>query len=303
VRFGPGDPLFGILTTPTSAKRAAPSIIFLTTGSEYHVGPNRLNVPLARQWAAEGHVVLRYDLGGIGDSLAPSGSEENIAYPEHALDDAREAIALVRREAPTCRAIVIGLCSGGWLACRIGLENLPVDAIVSINAPIYLREGSAGVRRATDDSEFERYQRCIRDPARWRKVFRGRAAYGTFLRLGLGSVGRRLQTRINRATGYRLFDGMRRDLDAMSARGIAGLFIFNRGDRGLNYFLLHGGAARRERRPERHPACHCGGRGPHVSASRCSKRAPRSARRFRLASNRAGLVAVAVLRPVVALTF
>ena len=75
---------------------ARPAIILLNTGVEHHVGPHRLYVPLAREWAARGHLVLRFDLGGIGDSVPRRAAEENVAYPAHMLDDAREAIAFVR---------------------------------------------------------------------------------------------------------------------------------------------------------------------------------------------------------------
>src|SRR5262245_21613598 len=94
VRFGPADRLFGILSTPKYAS-SAPAVILLNTGIEYRVGPHRLYVPLARELAARGHVVFRYDLGGIGDSMPPPGAAENVAYPSHAVDDAREAIAFV----------------------------------------------------------------------------------------------------------------------------------------------------------------------------------------------------------------
>ena len=44
------------------------------------------------------------------------GTGANTPYPEQMLDDAREAIALVRKEAPGRQVILAGLCSGGWLA-------------------------------------------------------------------------------------------------------------------------------------------------------------------------------------------
>ncbi len=252
VRFGPAKRLVGILTSPATQNPAAPAIVFLTTGAEYHVGPNRLYVPLARSWAAAGHPVLRYDLGGIGDSLPPPGAAENVAYPAHALDDAREALALIRSEAPGHPVIVIGLCSGGWHSFRAALEGLPVDAIVAINPPLYLREGSSGKRRANEDDEVRRYQRLLRNRSSWAKALRGRAAYGTALRLALGSYGRKLLARVNEAAGGRLLDGIVRDLDAISARGIASLLVFSRGDNGLNYFQLRGGTALRARRLRRH---------------------------------------------------
>src|SRR4029077_7781532 len=112
VRFGRGDRLFGVLTSPRETMKKAPSIVLFNTGFEDHVGPHRLYVPLARYWAARGHHVLRYDLGGIGDSAPPPGAPDNVAYPGHMLDDAREAIAFVRKEAATDgRVIAAGLCS------------------------------------------------------------------------------------------------------------------------------------------------------------------------------------------------
>jgi dienelactone hydrolase len=230
IHFGPGGRLFGILTEPARQNPDAPAVILFTTGSEYHIGPNRLHVPMARRWAADGHVVLRYDLGGIGDSLAPPGIGDNVAYPAHALEDAR------------------GLCSGGWLAFRAALLGLPVDSIVAINPPLYLRDGPAGMQCATDDSEFERYRRLLFDRTKWTKVFRGRASYGTFLRLGWGVLRRELLTRVNTMCGGRLIGGFGRELDAISARGITCLFVFSRGDRGLSYFRLYGGAGRRGER-------------------------------------------------------
>ena len=197
-------------------------------------------------------MVLRYDLGGIGDSLAPPGIGDNVAYPEHALDDARAAIALVRGEASAPRRVmVLGLCSGGWLAFRAALLGLPVDSIVAINPPLYLRDGTAGLQCATDDSEFERYRRLLFDQARWTKVLRGRAAYRTFVRLGYGFFRRRLLARVNTMSGGRLIDGFGRELDAISARGITCLFVFSRGDRGLDYFRLYGGAGHRGERLRR----------------------------------------------------
>lgn len=252
VDFGPDGRLFGILTEPERQNLDAPAIILFTTGTEYHVGPNRFYVPLARRWAADGHVVLRYDLGGIGDSLAPPGIADNVAYPEHALGDARAAIALVRGDAfPARRVIVLGLCSGGWLAFRAALLGLPIDSFVAINPPLYLRDGSAGMQCATNDSEFERYRRLLVDRTRWSKVLHGRAAYRAFFRLCCGFVWRRFLARVNTICDGRLIDGLAPDLDAISARGIPGLFVFSRGDRGLHYFQLHGGAGRRDERRRR----------------------------------------------------
>jgi alpha-beta hydrolase superfamily lysophospholipase len=258
VRFGPGDRLFGILTTPAGAAEPAPAIVLLNTGCEYHVGPNRLYVPLAREWATRGHLVLRYDLGGIGDSAPPPGVEENEVYPAHALGDAHQAIALVRNEAPGRRVILAGLCSGAWLAFLAAREGLPVDAIVSLNPPLFLRDGSSGRRRLVEHDELGRYQRSLRDPAKWAKAIRGRAAYGTFVRLAAAAatrLGKELVSRIGTTfAGYRL-EGLARDLECIAERGITSLFVFSRGDSGLDYFRLYASPALRRRKVRERLRC------------------------------------------------
>ncbi len=212
VRFGPDDRLFGIVTAPEAQVPAAPAIVLLNTGAEYHIGPHRLYVPLAREWAARGHLVLRYDLGGIGDSVEPPGAGQNVAYPAHALDDLRHAIGFVRQLAPDRKVIVSGLCSGGWLSFVAAREGLPIDAIASVNPPLYLRDGPAGARE-----------------------------------LAAASLTRRIQRALGKVIGGPMRSGLARDLERIAARGLACLFVFSRGDGGLDYFDLYGSQALRRR--------------------------------------------------------
>ena len=247
VRFGPGDRLFGILTAPTVDDRTAPALILLNTGFEYRVGPHRLYVPLARELAAEGHVVFRYDLGGIGDSAPPEGAAENIAYPAHALDDLRDAIAYVRKHAPGRRIVLAGLCSGAWHAFDAARRGLQVDAILSVNPPLYLRDQGGQSTPSTEYHEIGDYRRALVDAARWRKALRGESSYANFVRLATAYVRRKISGRIEAAFGGRLVDGLARDLNRISARGITSLFVFNREDSGCEYFQLHGSPALRRR--------------------------------------------------------
>ena len=127
-------------------------------------------------------------------------------------------------------------------------HQLPVDAIVSLNPPLYLRDGSSGRRRLIEYDELGRYQRSLRDPAKWAKAIRGRAAYGTFVRLAAAHLGRKLASRIGTTFAGHPLEGLARDLEGIAEREITSLFVFSRGDGGLDYFRLYASPALRRRK-------------------------------------------------------
>ena len=214
----------------------APSIVLLSTGGGHHVGPHRLYVPLAREWAADGHLVLRFDLGGIGDSVPPPGTEGGNAYPGHRLDDAREAIQFVRREAPHAPVILAGLCSGGWLAFEAARAGLAVDAIISVNPPMYLRDGGRGW--VAQQRQLDRYQQSIRNPLKWLQSLRSGTAATAIFALAQ-RAGRNTASRLKRVTGDRLPAGLASDLQVIAQKNITAFFVFSDGDNGHRYFEQH----------------------------------------------------------------
>ena len=68
VAFGKRQSLVGVLSRPTRPVPDAPAIVILNTGIVHRVGHHRMYVLIARQLAAAGHPVLRFDFSGIGDS-------------------------------------------------------------------------------------------------------------------------------------------------------------------------------------------------------------------------------------------
>jgi alpha-beta hydrolase superfamily lysophospholipase len=234
VQFGQEDRLFGMFDCPAVPANGKPSIVLLNTGAGHNVGPHRLYVPLARNWAASGHAVLRFDLGGIGDSAAPPGARDGGAYPAHMLDDARDAIAWVRKKAPGRPVIVVGLCSGGWLAFKAAQRGLDVDAVVSINPPLYLLEG-----RSNWPGEHQQLQQCyqwLRHPSTWREAWRNIQSYPAGIRAIPHDLVRRLSIPFSTLLGDASVPALSGDLRAIARRGIRTLFVFSRGDNGLAYF-------------------------------------------------------------------
>jgi hypothetical protein len=153
------------------------------------------------------------------------------------VEDAREAFELIRREAPGRKVIAVGLCSGGWLAFQSARRGLPVDAIVSINTPLYLRESDK--QWLKDGRTLHQYQHSLRDPAKWLKALRGGASYSTFARVVSRALARRVSVRLRVAMHEAPPDGLANDLAIIAERRVKCLFVFSRGDNGLAYFEQH----------------------------------------------------------------
>jgi pimeloyl-ACP methyl ester carboxylesterase len=94
-----------------------PAIVILNSGIIHRVGPNRMSVTLARSFASVGHLVLRFDLSGIGDS---EPRVDALPPLEAALADIREALDWLESARGARRVILLGLCSGADHAAIYG---------------------------------------------------------------------------------------------------------------------------------------------------------------------------------------
>jgi alpha-beta hydrolase superfamily lysophospholipase len=239
LRFGAGNRLFGVLTTPEQPAADAPALILLNTAVEYHIGPHRMYVPHAREHATRGHVVLRFDLGGIGDSEPPTGGQRHESFPDHMLDDLREAIALVRRDAPARPVIVAGLCSGGWLAFDAARQGIGIDAFVAINPPLFFRDNAEGKEWASHGAQLERFQQSVWSPAKWISTLRHPRVGMNVMRVVMKTLRRHAAAALARVRRTPQPGTLAADLASIAARGIRGHFVFSRGDAGLAYLQLH----------------------------------------------------------------
>lgn len=109
--FGPEGGLVGVLTEPApGAERAgAPVVVLTNIGMNHRVGPFRLNVELARRFAARGWSTLRFDLSGRGDSAA---RREALGDRERLALDVKDALDALARRRGARHFALVGLCSG-----------------------------------------------------------------------------------------------------------------------------------------------------------------------------------------------
>ncbi len=233
VRFG-AEGLFGIMSEPASGRRQRDTALaFLNTGVDHRIGTSRMSVTLARNWAALGYRVLRFDLAGIGDSPAPAGGGKAAPYSPNDIDQVRSAVTFVHHRGAE-RAVVVGLCSGGHTAMRAVLHGLPVTGACAMNPQLYWRTGDS-LRLQLESNDLLLEGRRVRQSARSRKKW---------VRLLTGRIDVKATCRVllrHARAWSRDRDAVRRareavaDMRALGAAPVPSFVVFSEGDPGLRY--------------------------------------------------------------------
>ena len=230
------------------AGEAAKGILLLNAGAVHHVGPNRLYATLARRWAAMGHVVLRLDVSGIGDSPPRRGEPENVVYTARAMDDVAAALAHLRRQRGVTATYVIGLCSGAYNAVNAAVAGQPIDGIVPINPlTFFWKEGMSldyPSHRVVADAR--RYSSSIRSFDAWEKVLRGQVKIGPVAQVALRHVAGRAVRYVRdaaRAVGLPFAEDLGGDLVRIARGGARIRFVFAADDPGADLLSVQGGSA------------------------------------------------------------
>jgi pimeloyl-ACP methyl ester carboxylesterase len=173
IRFGPENKLFGFLTKPALLSKQYPSVIILNTGPNHHVGNGRLSVTLARRLAFFGIATLRFDLAGIGDSDRIQERKSSL-YSEEAKDDVKKAIE-VMEALHSNGCVIVGLCSGAFLAFHSALASKSVVGAVIVNLQKFIWvEGtslSIGNRKVKRSTKF--YMKAARRGGSWMRILKG----------------------------------------------------------------------------------------------------------------------------------
>jgi len=194
VTIGPaGAELAGVLHTPAGAGASTHAVLFTPAGMRDRSGPMRLYTRLARRLCADGHLVLRYDGAGLGESDGSPPERDRIGAYRAVQDgaqtgDALAAARFLRAEVGRPALVVMGLCGGVYHAAHIAREAPELVAgVFAIGAPT-LTIGERGAARSAELSRtwLERaahlYLARARDGGAWRRLFSGRSDYRALLR-------------------------------------------------------------------------------------------------------------------------
>jgi alpha-beta hydrolase superfamily lysophospholipase len=241
--------LFGIVTEPRRSELRRRAVILLNAGATHHVGPNRMYVTLARRWAEQGYVVLRMDLGGLGDSPMVTDQPENEVYPAHAIDDIRAAVDLLRSRYGVTSIALGGLCSGAYHALRAAVANVAVTRIIMVNPLNFFW------RKTITQNDLTRlgyvhnpnlYMRQNIASRFWKKLLSGQVNVGRLIEI-YGKYGYELvQWRVRdlaRALRLPLPRDLGNELEDVAARGVGIVFLFAKGDPGIDLLRHQAGSA------------------------------------------------------------
>jgi alpha-beta hydrolase superfamily lysophospholipase len=245
----PASLLFGIVTEPFAGASCKGIVILTNAGADYHIGASGINVLLARRWARSGYVVLRLDLAGLGDSNTRSGRPDNEVFPPAAVDDIRAALQWMQRRYGNHGVSLVGLCSGAFHVMQAAFAALPVERTIMVNPETYFwsEEKSIYDRQTVELVRQRDSQRSgLLSPESWKRLIRGdldiRYILGTYfgrltlaLESGLRNSARRLRIPLPNDLGSQL--------EACGARGIRLIFVFARGESGLDLLRLQGGVS------------------------------------------------------------
>ena len=112
VVFGQYENLVGVLRSATgssSSTRSDTAVLILTPGMLHSAGPFRLHRNLSKDLAMSGIPSLRFDLSGIGESLAIGSTEDSLS---RAATEISWAIDFLHEQLGVERVVCFGLCSG-----------------------------------------------------------------------------------------------------------------------------------------------------------------------------------------------
>ncbi len=177
VVFGKFKTLVGVVTEPDSAAASnRPAVILANAGLIHRIGPNRVYVKLARSLAAQGYLVLRFDISGVGDSLP---RPDLMPVEEFTIDDLVQAMDFLSAAYQVNQFTLMGHCAGSYHSIRTAAQDPRASAVVMINPDGGEAEWVDYDRKRKLARYYENYytKATLVDAERWRRFFKGQISY------------------------------------------------------------------------------------------------------------------------------
>jgi alpha-beta hydrolase superfamily lysophospholipase len=259
VTFGENHRLIGVLTEPERVPaHDRPTVLLLNVGANHHVGPHRMNVTLSRDLASLGYRAFRFDVSGLGDSVAVPGSRENRIYTKDSCADVASAMTLLGQLRDSRRFVLVGLCSGAYLAYHTAVADERVVGQILLSS--YAFEWKEGDPVAPTERRFlstRFYTRAVFDRQVWLRALRGEVQVRGIARELLDRARARIEAELPNLKARLLGKRKRRNeieagFLALCDRGVQSLLVSSFNDGGLDMIAGYLGddARKMRKRPE-----------------------------------------------------
>jgi len=241
--------LFGIVTEPGQGEIRRRAVILVNAGADYHIGASGMYVGLARRWARRGYVVLRMDLAGLGDSATRPGQPDNVVFPPAAVDDIRAAIEWIRSRYRIREITLGGVCSGAYHALRTAVAGVTVNRVLMVNPETFFWDESKSIydlQLAELVQKPSVYRNKMFSPANWIRLMSGQVNLRYILRIYARRLLLALESNFRDSARFfriRLPRDLGSELEEIGARGIRLVFVFARGEPGIELLKLQGGVS------------------------------------------------------------
>ncbi len=134
LRIGKPQALTAIASIPKTNVAEDKATIIVNSGVMHHIGTCRMSVKIARKLALSGHLSLRFDFSGIGDSTPRSGTQ---SFTESASSEIREVMDYLEKSKGIKKFTLIGLCSGADAIYESALNDSRVTDLCQIDPYCY----------------------------------------------------------------------------------------------------------------------------------------------------------------------
>lgn len=219
--------------------RTGKGLLILNSSTERRIGPNRMWVGFARERAALGDVVIRLDMPGLGESFPSYPDEPNAVYPKLVIAHVQAFWANLSEQGLATRWSVLGLCSGGYHAFRLGVAEPRIAEVFAVNTfglvPIEVENFEERANRVQQQLVAESAARNVWSRERWLKVLRGQVKVGLIVRSVAGRLVKKIGGKALRY-GVKLHlvppPAVAKDLRHLVNRGCGMHFVFATTDPG-----------------------------------------------------------------------
>ncbi len=201
--------------------------VLLNVGLIHHIGPSRIYVKMAREFAVLGIVALRFDLSGIGDSRPRSDS---LPQEAAAILEVREAMDYLQRVKGVDEIVLISACASSPLALLVSEVDTRVIGCVLTN-PMTPRTDQTSLMR----SQQYYWNHALLRMDSWLKLFKLQIDFKHILQLTYSQIKAKFFSNHNEVETDQIIERLSDIFNTFKERNIKVLVISSDNEIGIQF--------------------------------------------------------------------